>query len=731
MTIQPTALAAVARGLRAAATALLAMTAGGTAFAAPPPGSAELSVLSGRPDMVTGGSALIGVRLPAGTPPAAVQLRVNGKPVKRPLRPSIDDPSLQQVLVDGLAIGANDLAAALPGNPDAAHLSLTNDPRSGPVFSGARSAPFECRTQESGLGAPLDRDCSAATRYDWFYLNANLEPKPLPSLSGGLPPDIATTITSEGKPLPFIVRIESDTINRSIYRIAVLAQPGLALDQTLVGWNRRVVLRFGESTAAQYNQGVDQATDVFKADTIDQQSRYALGKGFAYIVSSLNINKVNVNDVVAAETAMMLREHVAKTYGLPRWMLGMGGSGGAIQQLLVAQNYPGILDGVMPDAAFPDVMATAMTVTDCRLLNRYFLRVPASDAVRRAVEGHTKGTCASWDVGLGDAIVATRGAVTPACGLNDASLVYDPNTNPTGTRCTVYDVNAVPLGRNALGRAQRPLDNVGIQYGLQALQAGVLSVDDFLALNEGIGGYDGDGNLAPRRTVADAEGLRRAYQMGRVGAGAGGLAGVPMLQMRVYAEPAGDIHSIVNDIKLREQLLRSNGQAGNQVIWVLPHPGMAILLGLGREQQQRLERLLHDTLLVRFDIMGQWLDTLVAMPGPRTPQQVAQARPADAVDACWDPATTERHAETATYNGPGVCNTLFPKTPSPRMVAGAPLSDDVLKCTLKPIDPRDYLPVVFTPAQWRRLGAAFPEGVCDYTRPGAGQGPLSGTWLRY
>ena len=61
----------------------------------------------------------------------------------------------------------------------------------------------------------------------------------------------------------------------------------------------------------------------------------------------------------------------------------------------------------------------------------------------------------------------------------------------------------------------------------------------------------------------------------------------------------------------------------------------------------------------------------------------------------------------------------------------APLADDVLQCALKPLDSRDYFPVVFTASQWRRLQAVFPRGVCDYLRPGVEQQPLSGTWLRY
>ena len=50
--------------------------------------------------------------------------------------------------------------------------------------------------------------------------------------------------------------------------------------------------------------------------------------------------------------------------------MGWGGSGGAIQQLMIAQNYPGLLDGIVPSATFQD--NGLAEPADCRLLNRYF-----------------------------------------------------------------------------------------------------------------------------------------------------------------------------------------------------------------------------------------------------------------------------------------------------------------------------------------------------------------------
>lgn len=725
-------------GFIAAAMAVLAMsgcTLDSSDDAAPAPGVVVMKVLSSSESRVTDGSALIELQLPAGAAAADVRVTQGGNDVTTAFTAAIDGKTLRGV-VRGMPLGRVMVAAdigAKNGNA-AAHgeVLLTVSPRTGPVFSGAKLTPFECRTVESGLGSPTDTSCSVNTQYEWHYFTAAGTRRSLADPLGTRPADVASTTTLDGKTVPFIVRVESGTINRSIYRIAVLDDPKTTGVWNGAGWNQRVVFRFGESTAAQYNQGTLPLSEVFKADAIDTQSISAMGRGFAYVVSSLNINKVNVNDVLAAETAMMLREHISKNYGLPKWMVGMGGSGGAIQQMLIAQNYPGVLDGVMPDAAFPDVFSTALAVADCRLLNRYFAANPAADAVRKAFEGHLKNTCANWDAGNGDAVLATSGSVSPACGLNDQSKVYNATANSTGARCTVYDININTLGRNvATNAANRPLDNVGVQYGLDALKKGSITTTQFLDLNARIGGFDADGNLVTNRTVADALGLSRAYEMGRIGSGGGGLATTPIMHMRAYAEPAGDIHTIYNDIKIREQLLRANGRADNQVIWLLPNPALASLLGLGTAQRVVLAGVLKDTFLARLTLMTKWLDDLAADTAPLSAAKVARLKPADATDSCWGVADAKRYVEVATLNGAGTCNTLYPRTLPPRMQAGAPATDDVVKCQLKPVADADYAPATFTAADRTRLATVFPDGVCDYSKSGVGQTGVKGTWLTY
>ena len=104
-------------------------------------------------------------------------------------------------------------------------------------------------------------------------------------------------------------------------------------------------------------------------------------------------------------------------------------------------------------------------------------------------------------------------------------------------------------------------------------------------------------------------------------------------------------------------------------------------------------------------------------------------KPVEAVDAYWD-ATGKKFAEKATFIGASGFNKTYPVHSEPRLVAGAPLVNDVMKCQLKPINYGDYK-VTFTDAQKARLKAIFPSGVCDFSKPGVEQSPLKGTYRRY
>lgn len=646
-----------------------------------------ITVLSSRPDMVSGGNALVQVS-PATT---GITISVNGRVVSAAFR---EQDGRLLGLVDGLRNGRNVVEARRNGR--SARMEIVNHPITGPIVSGEHLKPFVCRTVESGLGDPIDANCSALTRVEFFYRTNGATPtfKPLADRSER-PADLADTTTSDGTTVPYIVRVESGTINRAIYRIAMLDS----------GWNQRLMFSFGGGCGTQYNQGTNQA----RAALVD----LALSRGFAHAISTQNVMQQHCNDHLSGEALMMIKEHFIETYGMPVWTLGFGGSGGAIQQLLIAQNFPGLLDGILPSLTYPDSVSTRAGVTDCRLLMKVFQRDPATwtPAKQTAVEGYTPKTCAAWDRAFIDIIVAAN---VRGCGIPEP-LVYHPITNPTGARCTMWDTNIATYGRDPkTGFARRSLDNVGVQYGLDALNRGSLSVKEFLDLNEQIGGYDNDGVPRPARTVADLEAVRVSYSAGRLNSGSGGLGDIPILHYRSYNDPSGDIHDRFRDFTVRERLQKANGHFDNQIIWVYPN-GVAGLAA-------RVSALAVDT-------MAAWLDALSAdRTSSSRRDKILRHKPAAAVDGCWD-ASGNRIDEAASFDQPGRCNTLYPNHKNPRLVAGAPLADDVLKCQLKPIDAKDY-DVSLTAEEMTRLRAIFPGGVCDYSKPGLGQVPLAGTYQR-
>jgi len=670
----------------------------------------EIQTLSSRPDLVSGGDALVEVKAPAGAQLSQLSLTLNGKDVSNQLRLDPATGSFRG-LISEMNIGDNTLIAKLKApKPAQASLKITNYPITGPILSGSHLTPYECRTVESGLGQPLDANCSAKQKIEYFYRASNNTFKPLPDPTGTRPSDLVNTTTNDGKTVPYVVRVDSGTINRSIYRIAILDDPNPETASAQwtpgPGWNRKLAVSFGGGAGTQYNQGVNQATGAL--------NHLYLSRGFAHMVSTELVNQQHGNAVLQGEALMMLKEYFIERYGLPKWTVGNGGSGGAIQQLVITQIYPGLLDGLQPSASFPD---SSLHTADCGLLQNFWRKTDPTvwtDAKKTAVEGYTKGTCAAWERSFVPVLTATNAR---GCALNDASKIYDPVKNPKGARCTMQEMRANIYGRDPkTGFARKPQDNVGWQYGLAALNSGAISVDEFLELNEKIGGNDIDGNFIPQRAVGDPIALRAIYAGGLMNSGGGGLANVPILHIRSYTDAIGDIHDRHRDLTIRARLQRANGRSDNQVIWVGPP----------RERNQPSS---VDLASLSLETMNKWLDAIAADPAPLSTDKVVRHKPAEAVDAYWD-ASGKKTPEKATFDGAGGFNKMYPNHSEPRMVAGAPLTNDIIKCQLKPINYAEYK-VSFTDAQKARMAAIFPAGVCDFSKPGVGQGPIKGTYQRY
>lgn len=271
--------------------------------------------------------------------------------------------------------------------------------------------------------------------------------------------------------------------------------------------------------------------------------------------------------------------------------------------------------------------------------------------------------------------------------------------NPEGVRCSIPEYAIATWGAMpGTHVARRTSDNVGIQYGLKALEAGQVTAEEFVVLNERIGGSDVDMKPTAARMVADEQALRIAYEVGIIGA-ARQWAKVPMIDLR--GNDNSGIHMNWRAFAVRDRLDRVNGGHGNQVIWrygpsLLPPP-----------------QLLVDSLVM----MDKWVAAIQAdRSAEPLEQKVVKNRPAEAFDFCYigtDYATkmTDQKACDA--------DPVLKYFASPRQTAGGPLAEDVLKCRLKPLKRSDYK-TALSDTQWTRLNKVFSGGVCDWTKPGIG-----------
>lgn len=685
---------AVASVLLAAALALAGLT--GVTSADPRPGLAVKILSNTKPEFVSGGDVL--VRVAHGD---HVRVRRNATDVTSSFTPQPDGSLLG--VVRGLRDGRNTISATA-AKGQRASVRVVNHPRSGPVFSGRQQLPFYCQTEVFGLAPAQQPLCEAPTRVGYVYRSTDGQFKQLPD-PASRPADLATT-SVQGVTVPYIVRVEVGVIDRAVYEIAALydgIDPSPVKPET--GWNGRLVYTFGGGCNSGYRQGGGVGPvldDLF------------LSKGYAVASSTLNVLDNNCSPIISAEAAMMVKEHFLETYGPARHTIGWGGSGGAIQQYVIADAYPGILDGIVPSISYPDPVTTTAPVVDCGLLNAYFGRGGFTPEQQRAVSGYNAySTCVSWGQTFLSRLTAT-GSCAP---IIPVETRWDPVTNPDGLRCSASEQWVNQLGRDPrTGFVRGVADNTGVQYGLAALKAGQITPAQFAALNAGIGGYDFAGRPTASRIVADPRGLAAAYDSDLLNGAAQGLRHTPIIDQRMYLDgiPVADIHTAEMSYIMRDRLRRANGTHANQVIIASAFEPAQVAASSAYE----------------LDAMDRWLS---AIDDDRSRKdqaaKVIANRPRDLADGCYVSAA-ERITEPATYPSGGRCGALYPVASNPRLVAGAKLSMTTIKCRLAPLDFGDY-PVTFTDAEKALLRKAFPTGVCDWKRRGVSERPADGTWRTY
>jgi len=393
-----------------------------------------------------------------------------------------------------------------------------------------------------------------------------------------------------------------------------------------------------------------------------------------------------------------------------------------MQQLLIAGAYPGILDGLLPSLTFADAVSYFSDAQECASLLRDYVNDPD-----RNLSEETKNIIGGWS--MWSTCEQSLGERPKRVGPDDCTaeipvaMEYNPQTNPTGIRCSIYDGMRNIFGEKLYADvtterefARAPHDNVGVQYGLAALNEGLIDKALFLDLNANIGGWNIDVQPQPQRTEGDEDAIRIAYQTGRITSGAAGLAQVPIIDDRSYLDDIGNFHASVYSFVMRARMERDNGHADNYIL---------------RRHSRDLS--LEDENLA---IMDQWLANIKADTSHTAMlDKIVRAKPADLQNDCFA-ANGERIVEQPSFdmdrlfdNTNTPCNGLFPPHAGLRLVAGGPLTNDILKCALKEIDFEDYA-VEFTAAEKAQLQEIFPQGVCDWSKPGVQQ-QINQTWLSY
>ena len=699
----------------------------------------QLRAVSTHPWLVTGGDVLVEVAFAAPLNRAELAISLNGSDISDSFTQTTAT-TLQALLTD-MPLGDSTLLVEHRPQQLSESLKLTNYPSAGPIISGPHEQPYVCQTEQfvtaagDTLGRALDANCTIPTRVDYVYWSTLDEVfKPLLlAAETSLPDDMGLITIIDQIDQPYIVRVETGTVNRAVYEIAMLHNP-LNGSRSLDPWNRspywndKLVYTHGGGCRAGWYQQGDRTGGVMRRGLFEQ--------GYALTSATLNVFGQNCNDLLASETHIMVKERFIEHYGEPDYTIATGASGGSYQSHQTADNYPGVFDGIIVSSSFPDVTtATIFTLADARLLHNYFSTIDVetfTQEQQRAVSGF----------GVWESIAnLSRGAArldplynieTPleeqGGEINIPELTDElySDANPGGLRATVYDHTVNVYGTTANPAypsqqlAQRPLDNVGVQYGLLALNQSAITAQQFLDLNQGIGGFDRDMNHVPERHRTDSQANKRAIESGRILFGGAGLAVTPVIDYRTYNDhrEGGDIHMIVHQFSTRQRLLNANGHADNHVMQV----GGQWDFIQGQDDLGNL-----------FRQMDYWIgniqaDTLEVDPAFR----VVRNKPASLTDSCWDTTgeTTKLVEEPLAFSSESRCGQVYPSYQTPRQIAGAPLANDIVSCQLKRIDLADYA-VSFTSDEYQQLLNIFPSGVCDWSRGDSSGSRHQGTWKSF
>ncbi|WP_028112391.1 DUF6351 family protein [Ferrimonas kyonanensis] len=631
-----------------------------------------------------------------------------------------------------------------------------------PLYAGARQYPFFCMTLASGLGQPqidnhrgqgvavfndrggqlgdtilgYSRDCGLPSVLNYFYLDLNGVLRPY--LPGSpVPPEQVAQTEINGRSVAQIYRVESGTINRYIYHIAMLATPDIARQQA-PWWNRKLIYQFHGGSGIGFRQGR------LKPSKIVRKRLEQLQQGYAVISSTGNKTSYTYNMVRAEDTARRVKRQFVSLYGQPSYTIGIGGSGGGLSQYLMAQNRSQVFDGALALYAYPDMVTQALYGLDCDLFNTYYAfrsptrhrwqdfdnrteleglnaaagfsqRAPFLEPLNQLLHGRWP----SWPQGSSECINGWFGL---------SALIHNPRQGyirpmfsdaiDRQQHWSYWEDLVQIFGRDQHGFARTAWGNQGVQYGLRSLRQGRISVAEFLHLNRHIGSWQETGVMsretiwtplgmrlplwlslwgnhnvtegapAPRRQP-DPYAVERAYRTGQVFMGANPI---PVIDLRHYLEERLDMHHLSASFEARARILDWHGHTDNQVIWVSDYR--------------------YTPLKEAFDAMELWLQARL----------MGQPRPAHIEDQCFDADGQVLQRGDGVWDGqwngrqPGACSQRYPHFSNARVQAGGPWQGSVFQCRLLSVDEAvaqgQYGEVAMTPYQ-AQLRQVFPDGVCD------------------
>jgi hypothetical protein len=517
-------------------------------------------------------------------------------------------------------------------------------------------------------------------------------------------------------------------------------------------WNGRLLYHFQGGVAIGHTQGSPSTSRMLYDN--------ALKLGYGVIYSTGTKTGTHYDLELGGETALMTKERFIEQYGVPFYTVSVGGSGGGIQQYIYGQNYgTRLIDAAIAQYSYPDMVTQTIHIGDCEPLEFYM------DAVNPA--GWSTWSNRTWLIGLNaeddipnpytggigtdECVESWRGlsplVLNPNYGYESGIETITPISDVLSIQWTHWEDAVNIYGRDTNGFGRSTWDNVGVQYGLQAMVDGNITPAEFLTLNAFIGGWVdqsemmqetcpyfpspgcftgtsvpdqwdpwsvrnmvlSDGFTPAPRTEGSIEAMNAAYEKGHVFVGD---IDIPVIDWRNYLEQELDMHNTHQSFASRQRMRNFDGDDSNQVIWFTDARGVS-----GR----------FDQTPEALAVMDEWMKNIRQHPN----RSVAKNKPALAVDRCFDSYGDEIAGGEDVWNGilddqpDGACTQAFPLYSTSRIVAGGPIEGGIFKCALQSIDAAlakgVYGPWQPTPEEYAMLQAIFPQGVCDYTQPDAGK----------